>query len=148
MDLKKFIRDVPNFPKEGIMFKDITPLLQNPDAFNQAIIEMYQAVKGMDIDYVVSMEARGFIFGAPLALKLGAGFIPVRKPGKLPYRVKEAECIKESESGKAILVAAPVFDAPEWIPHSQITDDSEIWKPGQTGELIITEWLAEKKGWL
>lgn len=95
MDLKKYIRDVPNFPKEGIMFKDITPLLQNPDAFNQAIIEMYQKVKDKKVDFVVSMEARGFIFGAPLALKLGAGFVPIRKPGKLPYRTKEATCMKE-----------------------------------------------------
>ncbi len=77
------------------MFKDITPLLQNSSAFNQAIIEMYHRVKDKKIDYVVSMEARGFIFGAPLALKLGAGFIPVRKPGKLPYRTKEGTCMKE-----------------------------------------------------
>ena len=95
MDLKKYIRDVPNFPKEGIVFKDITPLLQNPAAFNQAIIEMFQKVKDKDVDFVVSMEARGFIFGAPLALKLGAGFVPIRKPGKLPYRTKEASCMKE-----------------------------------------------------
>jgi adenine phosphoribosyltransferase len=95
MDIKNYIRDVPNFPKEGIMFKDITPLLQNADAFNQSVIEMYNRVKDKKVDYVVSMEARGFIFGAPLALKLGAGFIPIRKPGKLPYRVKEAICMKE-----------------------------------------------------
>jgi len=95
MDLKSHIRDIPDFPKEGIIFKDITPLLQNPDAFNQAIDEMYEAVKNKKVDFVVSMEARGFIFGAPLALKLGAGFIPIRKPGKLPYKVKEATCVKE-----------------------------------------------------
>lgn len=95
MDLKDYIRDIPNFPKDGIMFKDITPLLQNPDAFSAAIYEMYDKVKDKDVDYVVSVESRGFIFGAPLALKLGAGFIPIRKPGKLPYRVKEAECTKE-----------------------------------------------------
>lgn len=95
MDLKKFIRDVPNFPKKGIVFKDITPLLQNPDAFNDAIFQLYDKVKHHKFDYVVSLESRGFIFGAPLALKLGAGFIPVRKPGKLPYRVKEATYEKE-----------------------------------------------------
>lgn len=95
MDLKKYIRDVPNFPKEGIIFKDITPLLQNHDAFNAAIVQMYEKVKNLKIDYVVSMEARGFLFGAPLALKLGAGFVPVRKPGKLPYRTKEGVCMKE-----------------------------------------------------
>jgi adenine phosphoribosyltransferase len=95
MDLKQFIRDIPDFPKKGIVFKDITPLLQNSDAFNHAIYEMYNKVKEKEFDYVVSMEARGFIFGAPLALKLGAGFVPVRKSGKLPYKVKEGACQKE-----------------------------------------------------
>jgi len=95
MDLKRYIRDIPDFPKEGINFKDITPLLQNQAAFNAAIFQMYEKVKDKKIDYVVSMEARGFIFGAPLALKLGVGFVPIRKPGKLPYKVKEASCMKE-----------------------------------------------------
>jgi len=95
MDLKKYIRDVPDFPKPGIMFKDITPLLQNADAFNHAIFQMYERVKHQKFDYVVSMESRGFLFGAPLALRLGCGFVPVRKPGKLPFRVKEATCMKE-----------------------------------------------------
>ncbi len=94
-DLKKYIRDVPDFPKKGIVFKDITPLLQNADALNHAIFQMYDRVKHQKFDYVVSMESRGFIFGAPLALKLGAGFVPIRKPGKLPYRIKEAACSKE-----------------------------------------------------
>lgn len=95
MDLKKYIRDVPDFPKKGVVFKDITPLLQNPMAFNNAVIQMFQKVKDHEFDYVVSIESRGFIFGAPLALKLGAGFIPVRKPGKLPYKTREAPCMKE-----------------------------------------------------
>ena len=95
MDLKNFIRDIPDFPKEGIVFKDITPLLQDSEAFNDAIIQLYEKVKDKKIDYVVSMEARGFIFGAPLALKLGAGFVPIRKPGKLPFKTKEATCVKE-----------------------------------------------------
>jgi adenine phosphoribosyltransferase len=95
MDLKKYIRDVPDFPKKGIIFKDITPLLQNSAAFSDAVFQMYEKVKHQKFDYVVSMESRGFLFGAPLALKLGAGFIPVRKPGKLPYKVKEATCVKE-----------------------------------------------------
>lgn len=95
MDLKRYIRDVPDFPKKGIVFKDITPLLQNQQAFNQAIYQMYEKVQDKKVDYVVSVESRGFIFGAPLALKLGAGFIPIRKPGKLPYRVKEATYMKE-----------------------------------------------------
>jgi len=95
MDLKKYIRDVPDFPKKGVIFKDITPLLQNAEAFNHAIYQMYERVKHQKFDYVVSMESRGFLFGAPLALKLGCGFVPIRKPGKLPWKTKEGVCTKE-----------------------------------------------------
>ncbi len=77
------IRDVPDFPRPGIGFKDISPLLQSPAEFAAAIDAMAAASPG-DIDVVLGMEARGFIFGAPVALALGAGFVPVRKPGKLP----------------------------------------------------------------
>jgi adenine phosphoribosyltransferase len=119
MDLKNYIRDIPDFPNEGIIFKDITPLLQNADAFNQAIIEMYHKVKDKKIDYVVSMEARGFIFGAPLALKLGAGFIPIRKPGKLPYRIKEAVCMKEYGEDKLCIHE----DAVQYGSNVLIVDD-------------------------
>lgn len=86
MDLKKYVRDVPDFPKKGILFKDITPLLQNPVAFKQVIDSFYELTKSKKVDAVVSVESRGFIFGAPLALKLGCAFIPVRKPGKLPWK--------------------------------------------------------------
>jgi adenine phosphoribosyltransferase len=95
MDLKKYIRDIPDFPQKGIIFKDITPLLQNAGAFNYVIDLFYKEAKGRKIDYVVSVESRGFIFGAPLAIKLGAGFIPVRKPGKLPYLTVDACYLKE-----------------------------------------------------
>lgn len=77
------IRDVPDFPKPGIVFKDITPLLASPLGFAAAIAELVRSAPD-DIDVVVGMEARGFIFAAPVALQLGAGFVPVRKPGKLP----------------------------------------------------------------
>jgi adenine phosphoribosyltransferase len=80
------IRDVPDFPKPGIMFKDITPLLASPGGFAASIVELVRSAPE-DIDVVVGMEARGFIFGAPVALALGAGFVPVRKPGKLPSDV-------------------------------------------------------------
>lgn len=85
LDLKEFIRDVPDFPKPGILFKDITPLLANPEAFQACIDEMVAYYQDQEIDAIVSAEARGFIFAAPLALKLNASFIPVRKPGKLPF---------------------------------------------------------------
>ncbi len=84
MDLKFYIRDVADFPKPGILFKDITPLLQNRKALQNAAEELVLLVGDVKIDKVVGMESRGFIFGPLLAHKLGAGFVPVRKPGKLP----------------------------------------------------------------
>ncbi len=84
--VRSLIRDVPDFPKPGIVFKDITPLLASPGGFAASIVELVRSAPD-DIDVVVGMEARGFIFGAPVALALGAGFVPVRKPGKLPAEV-------------------------------------------------------------
>jgi len=85
LDLTTFIRAIPDFPKPGILFRDITPLLGDPGAFEETIERMADLVKGERIDALVAAEARGFIFAAPLALALGAAFVPVRKPGKLPY---------------------------------------------------------------
>lgn len=90
-DLRRWIRDVPDFPKPGIQFKDITPLLSNPDAFGAAIDRLAEWYSGARIDTIAAAEARGFIFGAPLALKLHAGFVPIRKPGKLPYATVACE---------------------------------------------------------
>ncbi|MBK7630106.1 MAG: adenine phosphoribosyltransferase [Ignavibacteriales bacterium] len=84
MDLKSHIRNVNDFPKQGIMFRDITTLLKNPEAFNYTLEQLLSFTKGKKIDKVVGIESRGFIFGSPLAHKLNCGFIPVRKPGKLP----------------------------------------------------------------
>ncbi|MCE9528818.1 MAG: adenine phosphoribosyltransferase [Planctomycetales bacterium] len=83
-DLKKLIRDIPDFPKPGILFRDITPLLASPAAFKEIIRRLAAPYRGEKVDAIVAAEARGFIFAAPLALELGAGFVPVRKPGKLP----------------------------------------------------------------
>lgn len=87
MDLKTWIRDVPDFPQPGVIFKDITPLLQDPAAFRHALDALTRHYQGHRVDTVVAIEARGFIFGAPLALDLGASFVPVRKKGKLPSKV-------------------------------------------------------------
>ena len=84
MDLKKHIRDVPDFPKPGILFRDITPLLASREAFNESIQKLAEPWQNMAIDAVAAVEARGFLFAGPLALELGVGLIPVRKPGKLP----------------------------------------------------------------
>ena len=90
-DLRAKIREVPDFPKPGILFYDITTLLRDGDAFREVIDRMAEAVKGEKIDVVVGMESRGFIFAAPLADRLGAGFVPVRKLGKLPAETLEVE---------------------------------------------------------
>ena len=84
-DLRPFIRDIPDYPKPGILFRDITPLLVNPDALDAAVDQMAEPFADSKIDVVVAAEARGFIFGTPLALRLNAGFVPIRKPGKLPF---------------------------------------------------------------
>ncbi len=84
MELKKFIRGIPDFPKKGILFRDITTLIKDPNAFKSAIDAICEHYKDIKIDKVVSTEARGYIFGGALAYKLGSGLVPVRKPGKLP----------------------------------------------------------------
>ena len=83
-DLASYIRDIPDFPKAGILFKDITTLLKDPAAFDRAVRELAAPYQDQKVDYVVGVESRGFIFGAVLARDLGAGFVPIRKPGKLP----------------------------------------------------------------
>ncbi len=85
-DLKKYIRNVPNFPKEGILFRDITTLLQNPISLKSTLQQLFENCKDLDVDKVVGIEARGFIFGAMLAERLDVGFAPIRKPGKLPAK--------------------------------------------------------------
>jgi adenine phosphoribosyltransferase len=89
MDLEKFIRDVPDFPKKGIVFKDITPLLADPGALKEAVAQIAARFRDAGVDLVASVEARGFIFGPAVAMELGAGFVPVRKPGKLPCETRQ-----------------------------------------------------------
>ena len=91
--IKSKIRTVPHWPKKNIMFRDITTLLKNPVGLKETIDLLYQRYKDESIDVVVGIESRGFILGAPLAYLLGKGFVPIRKPGKLP-----AECISEEYS--------------------------------------------------
>ena len=88
IDLKRYIRDIPDWPKEGILFRDITPLLLNPKAFAAAVEALCADFTEAGIEYVAAVEARGFIFGAAVAEKLGAGFVPIRKKGKLPWQTE------------------------------------------------------------
>lgn len=86
MDLKETIRSIPGWPIEGVIFRDLTTLMQNPDAFRESCDILYERYKDMSIDKIVGIDARGFVFGAVLAYKLGIGFVPVRKKGKLPWK--------------------------------------------------------------
>lgn len=85
VDLQSYVRDIPDYPKPGILFRDITPLLADPEAIKAAAAALAEPFVDKGIDIVAAAEARGFIFAAPLAIQLGAGFVPIRKPGKLPF---------------------------------------------------------------
>ncbi|HPG48312.1 MAG TPA: adenine phosphoribosyltransferase [Petrotogaceae bacterium] len=86
MELKEYVRDILDFPQKGIIFKDITPILKDPEAFGYTIKILQELLKDWDFDFIVAPEARGFLFAAPLAYTMKKGLIPVRKPGKLPYK--------------------------------------------------------------
>lgn len=88
-DIRKAIRDVPDFPKKGVIFKDITPALKNPALFSEMIDALAHRYMGRNLSAVAGIEARGYILAAPLAYRLGVGFVPIRKPGKLPCKVRK-----------------------------------------------------------
>ena len=91
MDLRRYIRDVPDFPRKGILFKDITPLLKDKEALQYALTTLARRFSDQGISKVVGIESRGYIFAPAIALSLGAGFVPVRKPGKLPWKTVAEE---------------------------------------------------------
>lgn len=101
MELKNVIRDVHDFPKEGIVFKDITTVLQDPEALVSSVDQFGERLKGLDFDLIIGPESRGFIFGVPLAYNFKKGFVPVRKAGKLPYETKSKEY--DLEYGSAVI---------------------------------------------
>jgi adenine phosphoribosyltransferase len=86
LDLRTYIREIPDFPKPGILFRDITPLLSSPAAFRSAVVQLANPFRQSKIDVVAAAEARGFIIAAPVALELNAALVPIRKPGKLPFK--------------------------------------------------------------
>ena len=100
MDLKALIRDIPDFPKPGILFRDITTLLSDPAGLRYSIDTLASKIEDWQPEYIVGMESRGFIFGAALAYKLGIGFVPIRKPGKLPAAVWSVEYALEYGTDK------------------------------------------------
>ena len=84
MDLSKIIRDIPDFPQKGVLFRDITPVLHDAEALTEAVNQLCEQLKDVEFDYIVGPESRGFIFGVPVAYAMKKGFIPIRKPGKMP----------------------------------------------------------------
>ena len=95
MDLTNFIRTVPDFPEPGILFRDVTTLFSNPNAFHSMILSFENNWQGKDIEYIAGIDARGFIIGGALAHHMGVGFVPVRKKGKLPYKTIEEDYVLE-----------------------------------------------------
>ncbi|NEQ78774.1 MAG: adenine phosphoribosyltransferase [Moorea sp. SIO2I5] len=140
MDLKSLIRDIPDFPKPGIVFRDITTLLKNPEGLRYTIDTLAQKFQqaGVSADYVVGMESRGFIFGPPIAYQLGAGFVPVRKPGKLPAAVYSAEY--DLEYGTDTLEVHQ--DA--FTPNSQVVIIDDLIATGGTAAATVK--LVEQAG--
>jgi adenine phosphoribosyltransferase len=138
MELEKIIRDVPDFPKQGIIFKDITTLLQDGEAFRRALNLMLKKYLDAKIDKVVGIEARGFIFGGVLAYKLGCGFVPARKPGKLPYLTIREEYTLEYGSNALEIHEDSIK------PGEKVLIVDDLLATG--GTALATAKLAEKLG--
>ncbi len=138
MDIKKIIRDVPDFPVKGIIFKDITTLLKNSEAFEYTLNELYNLCKNKGITKVVGIESRGFIFGGALAGKLGVGFVPIRKPGKLPYK-KLSETYELEYGTDKIEIHADALD-----PSDKILLHDDLLATGGTMKAACN--LVEKLG--
>ncbi len=138
IDLKSYVRDIQNFPKEGVVFKDITPILKNPEAFSYAIEKMTEMTKILKPDKIVAAEARGFIFAAPIAYNLKIGFVPIRKPGKLPYFTISEEYYLEYAKAK-IEIHVDSID-----PNERVVIIDDILATGGTS--LAMAHLIEKLG--
>jgi adenine phosphoribosyltransferase len=119
-DLAAHIRDIPDFPKPGILFKDITPLLLDAEALSEAVGLLADWARPLKVEFVVAPEARGFILGAAVARELGAGFVPARKPGKLPHETITAEYILEYGVDALELHADALADGPRVLLHDDL----------------------------
>jgi adenine phosphoribosyltransferase len=120
MNFKHFIRDVPDFPETGVVFKDITPLLEDPGAFRAAAEALYGFTAGLEIDKVVGIESRGFFFAPLLAARLGVGFIPARKPGKLPRRTEKKTYQLEYGTDSLELHAESILPGDRVLVHDDV----------------------------
>ncbi|MBW4679912.1 MAG: adenine phosphoribosyltransferase [Microcoleus vaginatus WJT46-NPBG5] len=138
MDLKSLIRDIPDFPKPGILFRDITTLLRDPQGLRYTIDTMSEKCADLKPDYIVGMESRGFIFAVPMAYKMGAGFVPVRKRGKLPAAVYAVEY--ELEYGTDRLE----MHQDAWEPGSRVLVVDDLMATGGTAK--ATADLVQQTG--
>ena len=120
MNLRELIREIPDFPKPGIVFRDITPLLLDPAALDFAVTAIADYAKPLRVDLVVAAEARGFILGAAVARELGVGFVPARKPGKLPAATVSAEYILEYGVNALEMHADALRDGPRVLLHDDL----------------------------
>jgi adenine phosphoribosyltransferase len=119
-DLRSLIRDIPDFPKPGIVFKDITPLLADPRALAEAVRRLAEYARPLQVDCVIAAEARGFLLGPALALALGAGFVLARKPGKLPYETVSAEYLLEYGASRLELHTDAVCGGARVLVHDDL----------------------------
>ncbi|MBR8741616.1 adenine phosphoribosyltransferase [Nocardiopsis sp. MG754419] len=136
--IEAHIRDVPDFPHEGILFKDITPLLNHREALAAAVAGLAAPYRGIGVDHVVGLEARGFIFGAPVAMELGAGFVPARKAGKLP--AKTIDQAYDLEYGTATVE----IHADAITPGGRVLIVDDVLATGGTGRAAVE--LVRKAG--
>jgi adenine phosphoribosyltransferase len=138
MNLKSKVRSILDFPIEGIDFKDITTVLKDKDAFRETIKQMAEKISGKEVDIVVGMEARGFLLGTPLAYEIGAGFVPVRKPGKLPAETISHEYALEYGTDKLEMHRDAIFEGQKVL----IVDD--LLATG--GTAVATAKMIEELG--
>jgi adenine phosphoribosyltransferase len=120
LDLRDYIRDIADFPKEGIIFRDITTLLIDPDAYKKALEELVNLTNGIEVDKVVAIESRGFFFGPQIASILNVGFVPIRKPGKLPYGTISQEYELEYGTNKLEIHSDAIKKGDRVIVHDDV----------------------------
>jgi len=119
-ELRRLIRDIPDFPKQGIMFKDLTPLMADAGALRAAVEALAELARPLEVDCVVAAEARGFLLGPALALELGAGFVLARKPGRLPYETVSAEYLLEYGSNQLELHSDAITRGSRVLVHDDL----------------------------
>lgn len=136
--IRKFVRDVPDFPKKGIVFKDITPILANPQAFRETISHLVERYRPLGVQTVVAIESRGFLFGAPLAHELGAGLVVARKPGKLPWKCIKADYQLEYGSNSLEMHVDSI------APGAKVLVVDDLLATG--GTAVATGQLVERQG--